>query len=85
MVGFWVGSEKEFGPVQAYVAPLKVWQVNGIGWPAQIDPGPETTGVAGTGFTVTLVVPGAEEQPPTVRTTEYIPLFSITDEPIVGF
>jgi hypothetical protein len=58
------------GPVHAYVAP----ETNGVESetvpPSQYGPVFDAGGVAGAGFTTTVVVPAAEVQPPTVTVTE---------------
>jgi hypothetical protein len=45
----------------------------------------EAVGVAGAALTVTLVVPAAELQVPTVTMTEYVPLLAVVALAIVGF
>ena len=53
--------------------------------PAQYGPVFDAVGVAGAELTVTLVVPAAELQLPTVTMTEYVPLFAVVALAIVGF
>ena len=45
----------------------------------------EAIGVAGVGFTVTLTVPAAEVQPPTVTVTEYTPDMATVETGRDGF
>ena len=85
MVGFCNAEVNPFGPVQAYVAPPTAGVVRLIVAPSQYGPSLPAVGVAGAGFTTTLVVPAAEEQPLTVIVTEYEPAFAVVELGIVGF
>jgi hypothetical protein len=85
MVGFCCDEVKPFGPLHAYVAPLTVGVESEIVAPAQYGPPFDAVGVAGIGFTTTLVVPAAEVQPLTVTVTEYVPAFAVVDPAMVGF
>ena len=76
---------KPFGPVHAYVAPATVGVEREIVAPAQYGPPLLAVGVAGTGFTTTLVVPAALVQPFTVTVTEYVPPSAVVALPRVGF
>src|SRR5204863_299970 len=58
-VGFCSAEVKPFGPVHAYVAPATVGVESWIVAPAQYGPPFDAVGVAGVGFTTTLVVPVA--------------------------
>jgi hypothetical protein len=69
-VGFCSAEVKPFGPVHAYVAPLTVGVESEMVAPAQYGPPLLAVGVAGAGFTTTVVLPAAEVQPPTVMVTE---------------
>ena len=69
-VGFCCGEVKPFGPVHEYVAPLTAGVESEIVWPGQYGPPFDAAGVAGRGFTTTLVVPAADVQPLTVMITE---------------
>src|SRR5438067_13139380 len=69
-VGFCSAEVKPFGPVHAYVAPATVGVEREIKAPSQYGPLFEAVGVAGVGFTTTVVVPAAEVQPLTVMVTE---------------
>ena len=69
-VGFCRAEVKPFGPVHAYVAPATVGVESEIVAPAQYGPPFDAVGVAGIGFTATVVVPAAEVQPDTVTVTE---------------
>ena len=69
-VGFCRADVKPFGPVHAYVAPVTVGVESAIVAPAQYGPPFDAVGVAGIGFTATVVVPAAEVQPDTVTVTE---------------
>ena len=53
--------------------------------PAQYGPVLLAVGVAGVGFTTTLVVPAAEVQPLTVTVTEYVPASAVVAFARVGF
>ena len=53
--------------------------------PAQTGPLLAAAGCAGVGVTTTLVVPGAEEQIPSVAVTEYTPAFAGCAAVIEGF
>ena len=53
--------------------------------PAQYGPPFDAVGVAGIGFTTTLVVPAAEVQPLTVIVTEYVPASAVVALERVGF
>jgi hypothetical protein len=70
MVGFCRVEVNAFGPVQAYVAPATVGVLSEMVPPAQYGPVFEAVGVVGAALTVTLVVPAAELQVPTVTMTE---------------
>ena len=85
IVGFCCVEVNEFGPVQAYVAPLTVGVLSEIVPPAQYGPVFEAVGVLGVVLTTTLVVPAAELQLPTVTMTEYVPLLAVVALVIVGF
>jgi hypothetical protein len=61
---------KAFGPVHAYVAPATVGVEREMVAPAQYGPLFDAVGVAGTGFTTTLVVPASDVQLATVTVTE---------------
>ena len=76
---------KSFGPVQAYVALATVGVESEIVAPAQYGPPFEAVGVAGVGFTTTVVVPAAEVQPLTVMVTEYVPPCAVEVLTRVGF
>jgi len=69
-VGFCSADVKPFGPVHAYVAPATAGVEREIVPPAQYGPPFEAVGVAGVGFTMTLVVPAADVQLATVTVTE---------------
>jgi hypothetical protein len=56
-----------------------------IVWPGQNGPLFDAAGVAGRGFTTTLVVPAAEVQPLTVMATEYVPASAAVAFARVGF
>ena len=68
--GFWAELLNELGPVHAYVAPVTVGVERFKVLPAQIGPLLEAVGVDGIAFTVALVVPVDDVQPPTVTLTE---------------
>jgi hypothetical protein len=70
IVAFCCVEAKLFGPVHAYVAPATVGVVSEIVPPSQYGPVFDAVGVAGAALTVTLVVPAAELQLPTVTMTE---------------
>ena len=53
--------------------------------PSQYGPPLLAVGVAGVGFTTTLVVPAAEVQPLTVIVTEYVPASAVVAPERVGF
>jgi hypothetical protein len=53
--------------------------------PEQYGPVFDAVGVAGIGFTTTLVVPAAEVQPLTVTVTEYVPASAVVALERVGF
>jgi len=53
--------------------------------PSQYGPPFEAVGVAGVAFTITVVVPAAEVQPPTVIVTEYVPASAVVALERVGF
>src|SRR6185369_11088013 len=72
-VGFCSAEVKPFGPVHAYVAPETVGVESEIVAPSQYGPPFDAVGVAGVAFTMTFVLPAAEEQPLMVITTEYVP------------
>jgi hypothetical protein len=61
---------KPFGPIHAYVAPATVGVESEINAPSQYGPPFEAVGVAGVGFTTTVVVAAADVQPLTVTVTE---------------
>jgi hypothetical protein len=67
------------------VAPATVGVLSEIVPPAQYGPVFEAVGVAGAVLTVTLVVPAAELQLPTVTMTEYVPDIAVVALAIVGF
>ena len=71
--GFCCAEVKPFGPVHAYVAPATVGVESAIGAPVQYGPPFDAVGVAGTGLTMTVVLPAAEVQPFTVTVTKYVP------------
>ena len=74
-----------FGPVQLYVAPATVLAVRLSGDPAQTGLLLPAVGVAGIGFTVTVVVAAADVQPLTVTVTEYVPDAAVVEAAITGF
>jgi hypothetical protein len=76
---------KPFGPVHAYVAPAAVGVESAIVAPAQYGPPFDALGVAGTGLTMTEVVPAADVQPLTVTVTEYVPASAAVALERVGF
>jgi len=84
-VGFCSDDVNPFGPVQAYVAPATVGVESWMVAPAQYGPVFDAVGVAGVGFTTTLVVPAAELQPVTVIVTEYVPASAVAAFERVGF
>jgi hypothetical protein len=84
-VGFCDVEVKLFGPVHAYVAFATVGVVSEIVPPSQVGPSLLAVGVAGFGVTVTLVVPAADVQPPTVTVTEYVPASAAVAFARVGF
>jgi hypothetical protein len=69
-VGFWRAEVKLFGPVHEYVAPATADVEREMVEPAQYGPPFDGAGVAGVGFTTTLVVPAADVQPATAIVTE---------------
>jgi hypothetical protein len=69
-VGFCSADVKPFGPVHVYVAPATVGVESWIVAPSQYGPPLDAVGVAGAGFTTTVVVPAAEVQPDTVIVIE---------------
>ena len=70
IVGFCRAEVKPFGPVHAYVAPPTVGVLSAMVPPSQYGPVLDAVGVAGTGLTVTVVIPASEAQPLTVAMTE---------------
>lgn len=70
MLGFCNAEEKPFGPVQLYVAPATALVDKFNVAPTQIGLFEEAVGVAGIGFTTTVVVPNVLVQPATVAVTE---------------
>ena len=72
-VGFCSEDVKPPGPVHEYVAPLTVGVESAMVAPWQYGPPFEAVGVAGVGFTTTLVEPAEEVQPSTVTVTKYVP------------
>ena len=67
------------------MAPATVGVVSEIVPPAQYGPVFDAVRVAGVALTVTLVVPAAELQVPTVTMTEYVPLAAVVALAMVGF
>ena len=84
-VGFCSAEVKPFGPVHEYVAPATVGVESEIVAPSQYGPPLLAVGVAGVGFTTTLVEPAAEVQPLTVMVTEYVPASASVALERVGF
>ena len=84
-VGFCSDEVKPFGPLHEYVAPLTSGVESWMVAPAQYGPVFDAVGVAGVGFTTTLVVPAAELQPLTVIVTEYVPASAVAAFERVGF
>ena len=84
-VGFCSKEVKPFGPVHEYVAPLTVGVESWTVAPWQYGPPFDAVGVAGVGFTTTVVEPGAEVQPLTVTVTEYVPASASVALERVGF
>ena len=76
---------KAFGPVQLYVAPATNGVVKFITVPAHTGVLLPVVGVAGAGFTTTVVVPAALVQPPTVTVTEYVPAIARVEAAVLGF
>src|SRR5437763_1214597 len=84
-VGFCRDDVNPFGPLHAYVAAETVGVERAIVAPSQYGPPLDAVGVAGIGFTITLVVPAAEVQPLTVIVTEYVPASASVTPERVGF
>src|SRR3954447_25831943 len=84
-VGFCRDDAKPFGPVQAYVAPETNGVDSEIVAPSQYGPPFDADGVAGTGLTMTVVVPAAEGQPLAVIVTEDVPASAVVALERVGF
>ena len=83
-----VGSSKAevnaLGPVQLYVAPATVFDVNKIVEPTQTGELLPAVGVAGAVFTTTVVVAIALVQPPTVTVKLYVPAIPAVADGRVG-
>jgi hypothetical protein len=84
-VAFCCAEVKPFGPVQAYVALATAGVEREIVPPSQYGPLLDAPGVAGIGFTTTLVVPAADVHPLTVTVTEYVPASAVVEFARVGF
>lgn len=85
IVGFCVVDVKPLGPLQLYVAFAIVFEVRVMLDPVQTGLLDEVAGVAGVGFTITVVVAAALGQPLTVIVTEYVPAFEVVAFVIEGF
>ena len=85
LVGFCSAEVNPFGPVHAYVAPATVGVDSEMVAPSQYGPVFDAVGVAGVGFTTTLVDPAADGQPLTVIVTEYAPASAVVAFAFVGF
>lgn len=85
MDGFCDADENPFGPVHEYVAPDTAGVDKLIAEPLQTGELLDATGVAGIGFTTTLVVPCEEEQPATETLIVYIPELAGTAFAMIGF
>jgi hypothetical protein len=85
IVGFCNEDEKPLGPVHEYVAPVTVGVVSVNEDPAHIGPLLVAVGVAGTAFTVAVVLAVELVQPFTVTVTEYVPDAAVVAEGIDGF
>jgi hypothetical protein len=83
--GFRTAELKPFGPVQAYVAPVTAGVVRLSADPSHKGPLLDAVGVAGTALTITVVVPAALVQPPTVTVTLYTPPAAKVTAAIFGF
>ena len=84
--GFCVEETKAPGPVQLYVAVETAGVVNKIVDPKQTGEFPLAVGVAGIGFTITVVVPAKLAQPfVLVIVTLYVPPISVVAPVLVGF
>ena len=68
---------KALGPVQAYVAPANVFEVNSIVEPVHTGELLPAIGAAGIGFTTIETVPAKLEQPPLVTVNEYVPPITV--------
>jgi hypothetical protein len=85
IVGFCTAELKLFGPVHAYVAPATAGVVRLRVAPTHKGPLLPAVGVAGTAFTITVVVPAALVHPPAVTVTLYTPPAAKVTPAIVGF
>ena len=83
--GFCNDEENPLGPVHEYVAPATALVVRFNVDPTQIGLLLDGDGVAGTGLTVTEVVPAGLVHPFTVTVTEYVPLAATVAFAIEGF
>ena len=84
MDGFCNAEVNPFGPVQEYVAPATKFDVRFSVFPSQIGLLLPAVGVAGVGFTVTVVVAGELAQP-LLATTVYVPAAASVMFVIAGF
>lgn len=82
--GFCNDDEKLFGPVHVYV-PLVADDVRLMASPSHTGEFDPAVGVAGIGFTVTLVVASADTQPFSVTVSEYVPASASVEAVMVGF
>ena len=85
MFGFCNAEEKLFGPVQLYVAPATAEVVKFKVVPVQTGLLLDGDGVAGIGFTTTMVVPAGPAHPATVAVTEYVPAPKAVTPAMLGF
>ena len=84
IVGFCNADEKAFGPVHEYIAPATAVVVKFKEKLVQTGLLLLGEGVAGIGFTTTVVVATGLVQPPTVTVTEYVPAIAAVADAIVG-